>query len=313
MFISWVQKIKSPWMVMLLSIAISEFIYITVALLFLDGIPPIGLVLSFIIPSVASYPISSIMLKYHSKILDQKNELEHLNSINQKLFSTISHDIRSPISSASMLIDLTLSGTISIEENREQLKEVSSNINVLLAFLDDLLRWSKHQIEKKPLEPETFCTETILLHTIQLYKNVIVEKEIKLNIDNLKSLIHVDKGSYSFAVRNTLQNAVKYTPKGGLIMINVQEKDSNIITSIKDSGVGIPQEKIDNILYKRGYKSSKGTNQELGTGFGLRTAIEYLEPQGGKLEIDSEVNSGTEISIILPKKAVLSFLQNTHL
>ncbi|MBO6524454.1 MAG: HAMP domain-containing histidine kinase [Balneolaceae bacterium] len=305
MFTSRVQKISSPWVMVVLSVVISEIIYIVIGYLLFGEVEPIGIFFSFIIPSAIAYPISSAKLKQLAKIEAQKEELEHLDRINKRLFSTIAHDIRSPISSASMLIDLTLSGTLSVKESRVQLKEVSSNISVLLAFLDDLLLWSKYQIEKKPLKPEHFQTEELLLQLIQLYKKVISQKNIELKLGNLNSTIYMDKGSYSFVVRNILHNAIKYTSENGLIEISTKETDQHIQTIIKDDGVGMETKKIGSILSKKDYKSSKGTNQESGTGFGLRTAIEYLEEQNGELQIVSNLNEGTKISIVLPKKDTL--------
>lgn len=300
MITSRVQKINSPWLITLLSIVVSVGLYLSVSYLLFDGFEMIGLFFSLIIPATIAYPLIRAKIKQLEQIELQKEELEELNRINQRLFSTIAHDIRSPISSASMLLDLTLSGTLSVDESKKQLKEVSSNINVLMAFLDDLLLWSKLQIEKKPLKAESFCSEEILLQTVQLYQNIIAQKGIKLQLGNLKSALFMDKGSYSFAVRNIIQNAIKYTPKEGQIEVSVHESNTSIITSIKDNGVGIDPEKVQSILSKQNYNSSKGTNQELGTGFGLKTTINYLEAQNGKLEIESEKNKGTKVSIFMP-------------
>lgn len=302
MITSQVQKINSPWLIVILSTVGSFGLYFCISYLFFDGLDTIGIFFSTVIPIAISYPLSSAKIKQLNKMEKQKNELEELNEINHRLFSTIAHDIRSPISSVSMLLDLTLSDTLSIEESKKQLREVSSSINVLMAFLDDLLLWSKLQIEKEPLKAELFSTEEILLQTVQLYKNVISQKEINLTLGNLKSLIYMDKGSYSFAVRNLIQNAIKYTPKKGSIEIEVFENNTSIITTVKDNGVGIEEKKVQSILSKQIYKSSKGTNQEMGTGFGLKTTIDYIESQNGQLEIKSEKNEGTNVSIIMPKQ-----------
>lgn len=288
-----------------ISVVVSEILYIGISYLILNEIEAVGVIFSFIIPALIAYPITNVRLKQYAKIKAQKEELEHLNRINKRLFTTIAHDIRSPISSASMLIDLTLSGTLSVEESRAQLKEVSSNVNVLLAFLDDLLLWSKYQIEKKTLKPELVETEELLLQLIQLYKEVITKKNIDLKLGNLKSTVYVDKGSYSFIVRNILHNAIKYTSENGKIEISTQIKDQEIMTIIKDNGVGMDEKKIERILAKQDYQSSIGTNKEGGTGFGLRTALEYLEEQNGKLLINSSINEGTEISVVIPKTNTL--------
>ncbi len=291
---------KTPLVVAVVSIVISEMLYLSIAFFILNNVDISGVIFSFVIPAVISYPIANTKQKQIRKINEQKEELEHLNRINKRLFSTIAHDIRSPISSASMLIDLCLSGSFSPKESKEQLEELSSNITVLLVFLDDLLIWSKKQIEREPLKPELFSTEDLLLQHIELYRKIVSQKGINLKVGNIDSSLFIDKGSYSFVIRNLLHNAIKYTPENGLIEISIDEEDQFIRTVIKDTGVGIPDEKVKSILNKKDYTSSTGTKDEKGTGFGLKTAIEYLEEQNARIEIDSVLNEGTKISVLVP-------------
>ncbi len=297
---SWVQNIKSPWTVTVISILISEIVFIIIGLIFLGDIPLLGVLLSFIIPASSAYPISSILLQNQAKIEAQKNELEHLDKINKKLFTTISHDIKSPLANISPLVELIGSKSISEEEAKLFIKDLGSSVNLILEFLDDILKWSLYQINKKPLEPEIFDTEEVLSQSLSLYKHIFSQKKLTLKQGNLSSPILVDKGSYSFAIRNILQNAIKYTGSGGTIEIHVEEKYDHIITVISDNGIGMKKEQIERIKSKTNYHSTMGTDEEHETGFGLRTAIEYLEKQNGKLVIHSEKNSGTKISVILP-------------
>lgn len=300
MIVDWIEKIKSPIIITAVAVLISEIVFILIGLIFLQNISIFGVIVSFIIPIVAAYPVSSIIMRYHLKIEEQNNELAQLNRIHQRLFSTIAHDIRSPISSVSMLVDLMVTETISMEESTTQLRSVSSNIDILLQFLDELLVWSKQQIDKEPLKPDFFDTELVITQTLRLYENIIQNKNLNVTIRNISSTVFADKGSYSFIVRNVLHNAIKYTPKKGIIELRVLADEYQVITEIKDNGIGINSKTLDNILHKKPYQSENGTNDELGTGFGLKTAIEYLELQGGSLEIDSELNKGTRILINLP-------------
>ncbi|MFV1884865.1 MAG: sensor histidine kinase [Balneola sp.] len=301
MKLSGILDFKTPLVVAVFSVIISEMIYLSIAYFILDNVDISGIIFSFIIPAVISYPIANTKQKQIKKINEQKEELEHLNKINKRLFSTIAHDIRSPIASASMLIDLTLSDTLSPEESKEQLEDVSSNITVLLAFLDDLLVWSKKQIEKEPLKPELFSTEELLLQHVELYRKIISQKGINLKLGNIDSSLFIDKGSYSFVIRNLLHNAIKYTPENGFIEISVDEEEQFIRTVIKDTGIGMPEKKVESILSKKDYSSSEGTKNEKGTGFGLKTAIEYLEEQNARIEIESSLNKGTKVSVLVPK------------
>ncbi len=301
MVVAWIEKINSPWIVTLLAILISESIFIVIGLLYMGTVPLFGIIVSFVIPACSAYPVSSIMLKYHTKIQTQKNELEHLDRINKRLFTTISHDIKSPLANASVLMELVASETITIEETKSHLKSLNMSIKVLIRFLDDLLKWSRYQIDKNPLQPDVFDTEIVLAQCIELYKNIVSEKKFELKINNLSGSVFADRGSYSFVVRNVLQNAIKYTPRGGTLTIHVEENPDQIITIITDTGMGMDKVKIEKIKAKSNYLSSKGTNEEAGTGFGLKASIEYLESQNGFLSIKSEKDIGTSVSICLPK------------
>ncbi len=296
----WLQGIKSPWSIMLISIAVSEILYIGISFFFVGEVHPIGVFFSFLIPAVISFPISSAKQRFYDQIEAQRKELDQLNMLNQRLLMTISHDIRSPIAGIAMMLELISSGDLSLEEGKAQMKEVSSNIKVFLTFLDDLLRWSKYQMDKKPLEPENFCTEELLRQNLDLYEPILKEKGITLHTENLASEIYIDKGSYSFAVRNVLQNAIKYSPVNSDIRVSVTKNGEFVTTRIDDNGKGIPKTKLDKIISKDVYTSEKGTKGEIGIGFGLRAAISYLENQGGKLEINSVENKGTSVSIMTP-------------
>lgn len=296
----WLQGSSSPWFIMLISVAVSEILYIGISFLFVGEVFPIGIFFSFIIPAVISFPISAAKQRFYDEIEAQKRELDQLNLLNQRLLLTISHDIRSPISGIAMMSDLIASGDLSVEEGKVQMKELSSNIKVFLTFLDDLLRWSKYQIDKKPLKPEDFCTEELLRQNLELYKPILKEKGIRIQTNNLASEIFIDKGSYSFAVRNVLQNAIKYSPINSEIAITVSKNKEFVTTRIDDSGKGIPKEKLEKILSRDIYLSEKGTKGEIGIGFGLRATINYLENQGGKLQIETNEANGTSVSIMTP-------------
>ncbi|RNC85327.1 MAG: sensor histidine kinase [Balneola sp.] len=296
----WLQGIKSPWSIMLVSIAVSEILYIGISFLVVGVVYPIGIIFSFIIPAVISYPISYAKQRLIDEIEAQRIELDQVNTLNQRLILTVSHDIKAPISSISMMSDSIASGDLTLEEVTLHMKEISSNIKVFLSFLDDLLWWSKYQMDKKPLKPESFCTEELLKQNLELYEPILKEKRIQLTADNLASEVFIDKGSYSFAVRNVLHNAIKYSAGSSEIKISVNKNGKFVTTKIEDSGQGIPKEKLNKILSRGLYISEKGTNGESGIGFGLRATIDYIENQGGKLIIDSVENKGTSVSIMTP-------------
>lgn len=298
---SLIRKILSPFYVMLISIVVSEAAYIWASSYTGDAITFFWLALTGGVAGTLSFSFTLILVRMLSKIEKQRNELERLNQLNQELFSTISHDVRSPLTSISMVLDLATSEKISMAESVDLLQDLFLDIDHLINFLDELLSWSKHQIDNKPLIPETLCINEIISTTIQLYKRILEKKNVLVEMDKISGEVFADRGSFSFVVRNVLQNAIKFTGDGGSINISVVDFGQEIATVISDTGMGMDPQKVNEILNKGTYTSTRGTNQEKGTGFGLQASISYLEKQNGRLEIQSQRNKGTTVSIILPK------------
>ena len=253
-----------------------------------------------IIPALISYPMSYLLIRYYKKIEIQKDELQRLNEINNRLISIIAHDIRSPISGVYGILDLIELETFSKEELSFYINDLSGTVDNLLSFLDDILQWSKAQIENKEIEPELFNTQKVWTQVLALYHHNIESKNINLVANNLEQPIYADQGSYSFVTRNILHNAIKFTPKNGSILIDLTRKGNRTITTIEDNGIGITEEKLNKILFSKEWVTTVGTNDEKGTGFGLKAAAKYIEIMDGKLQIESVPGKGTKVIIDLP-------------
>ncbi len=301
MDLSGLRKVQNPYVMMLISVSISVTAYIIAA--YLSGYTI--LVFWILFTAVISGSIAFIATNYVAKMMagieQQNEELERLNLLNQELFSTISHDIRSPLTGITLLLELVRTDSLNQKDADNLFNELSLNIEHLISFLDELLVWSKRQIDKKPLKPELIETKPIIESTVLLYSRIITMKELNLKLDSISGYMLVDKGSYSFIIRNVLQNAIKFTPKGGTIEINVEQIDGNVKTVIKDNGIGMSDEKIDDILSLRSYASTVGTEDEFGVGFGLRASLSYLKRQKGSMEIVSGEDAGSTVTIIIPK------------
>jgi len=290
----------SPFKVMVISVTISVAFYLIVSMLTGSKLNAFGLSLSSIIPAVISYPMSYLLIQYYKKIEVQRNELERLNEINNRLISIIAHDIKSPISGVYGILDLIELETFSKEELSYYIHDLSGTVDNLLNFLDDILQWSKAQIENKRIEPELFNSQKTWTQVLALYHHNIEAKNIDLVANNLEQPIYADQGSYSFVTRNILHNAIKFTPENGSILIDLTKKGSRTITTIEDNGVGINEEKLNKILYSKEWVTTIGTNDEKGTGFGLKAAAKYIEIMNGKLQIESVPGKGTKVIIDLP-------------
>lgn len=296
-----IKKMFNPLFVVLFSAIVSVIIYLIIYFLFDGTYFGYGLVLSICIPVMVSFPISTIMIKHHKQIEKQKEELLRMDILNKRLFTVISHDIRSPIASLKDFTDLIVNDDLDIEKGKKYLNLLSGKIDDLLLFLNDLMIWSKDQMEFAPPKLELFNADSVINSILGLYSDLIKSKELVIIKSNINNELFTDKGNYAFVVRNIIHNAIKFTNNKGTISIDIKNIDNTICTIIKDTGVGISKENIAKILESKELFTSKGTANEIGTGFGTNMCLHYLKFLNGRLLIESEVNKGTEITIVLPK------------
>ena len=290
----------SPLKVMVISVTISIACYLLLSKLSGFEIDTFGFAMSSIIPALVSYPMSYLVIRYYKKIEVQKDELKRLNGINNRLISIIAHDIRSPISGVYGILDLIKADALPKEELDFYINDLSGTVDNLLSFLDEILQWSKAQVENKEIEPELFSPQKVWSQTLALYQHNIETKSIDLNASDLEHTIFADQGSYSFIIRNILQNAIKFTPKKGTINIHLDKKGDRTITTIEDSGIGISEENLNRILHTEEWVSTLGTDKEKGTGFGLKAAARYVQILHGNFQIESTLGKGTKVIIDLP-------------
>ncbi|NVK51641.1 MAG: HAMP domain-containing histidine kinase [Flavobacteriaceae bacterium] len=298
-----IDRLYNPFFVTLFSLIVSLAIYSLIAFSFKLEDVVIGLIISAIIPIAVAFPVSTVMIKYHKKIHAQKIKLAELDSINKKLFSIIAHDIKNPIHTLKGMVDLLTGNHLSIDEAKEHLVSLSKRLDSVLNFLEELLDWSKRQTQKDTVVHLLFNCEEVIHSVTNLLDKERVQKSIHLTLENIKQTIFTDKDMYAFLVRNLYSNALKFTPENGSIKISTATKKNQHLTIIEDSGVGISKEDLDKILDKNKWFTQKGTSNELGTGFGINTCMNYLQGINGELFIESSLGNGTKITIAIPQKS----------
>lgn len=259
-----------------------------------------GLILSTVIPITVALPVSLLINSYLQKIQTQNKKLAQLDNDNKKLFSILAHDLRSPIASLKGVLDLVGSDDLDHETSRPMLQDLSKKTDNLLDFLNEILNWSKEQMTSGNAKATPFSTSKIIEQTVDLYQEKIAEKDIKLSFGNVSGKAYADKDAYAFIVRNLLQNALKFTKPKGQIEIDVSQQKNQIVTTVKDSGIGISKEHLKKIYNAGNWFTTTGLDGEQGTGFGLNTCFRFARENKGKLVINSELNLGTEISLSLP-------------
>ena len=245
-------------------------------------------------------------IKTHIKLKKQSEELEFQNASKDKFFSIISHDLISPIGGVLNFSSILKEDykTLDLEKIGKFASIINDSAGFTLDLLKNLLEWSRIQTGRLTPNKSLFNLSKILVQNINGHSTQSSLKNIKITQDIDDNLmVEADEKMISTVVRNLLSNGIKFTPNGGEIKVSSHEKsigDKNVIeTSIQDSGIGIENEKIQNLFKIQNNYKSKGTNNESGTGLGLVLCEEFLSNNNGTIKVESELNKGSTFSFTL--------------
>jgi signal transduction histidine kinase len=208
--------------------------------------------------------------------------------------------LKGPIFSVKELINLTQTGLISNEEFIELLPEVSKNMENVAQLLENLLAWTSSQLRGEQVILETFDIKKVLTRQKQILGRIAAEKNININIDIPEEEFRVagDKNMVDLIIRNLINNALKFSRPSSEIVISVELQGNLTKISIKDFGSGISEENLKKINDGISF-TTKGQNNENGTGLGLILVREYIKKNSGKLEVESTAGVGSKFSIYL--------------
>ena len=243
------------------------------------------------------------LIRSKNKQLSQKSdELTRLNDVKDQLFQIIGHDLRKPVI-AFRKVSENMNYLIEKGEQKRLVKlgeEIEQEGKTLYNLTDNLLHWALLQKDLLTLNPTNISLGEIINENTQLFKKAFQHKEITITSDINHDHIKTDKNALNTIIRNLLDNAIKYTPKGGKINITSKEENGQLLLSIQDSGVGIEESQLKDILLGSNVESMEGTNKETGSAIGLKIIHSLIEKIGGKLQVNSEKMIGTTFSIQLP-------------
>jgi two-component system, sensor histidine kinase and response regulator len=238
-------------------------------------------------------------------IILQKEALQEANAAKDKFFSIISHDLGNLFNTlmgfSSLLI--TQGKRLKPEQKEDFIKSISQASNKGYDLLVNLLHWARSQTGAIAFEPVLLNLKTSLAETIELSCNQATAKNITLlSSFSDSTMVFADKNMLETVIRNLLSNAIKFTPVNGQVEMTVQEQENEVEIKISDTGVGIQPQDIEK-LFKIGINhSTRGTAEEKGTGLGLLLCQEFVEKNGGKIWVESEVNNGSQFYIRLPSQ-----------
>ena len=270
------------------------------------GFVLVSLVLLFVVLLLVQKHRANQLLASQKDEIDVKNDdLKELNATKDKFFSIISHDLKSPFNAilgfSSML--LAKHNSFDPNEREEAIKYVNTSAESAFKLLENLLTWSKSQSGKMEYSPQRLNLSHSVSETIEDLQGQADEKEVTiLNKVSNYSEVFADKNMLSMILRNLTSNALKFTHKGGQVSVKAERRIEDTLVSVSDTGVGISEEILSKLFTISENISTKGTNNEKGTGLGLILCKEFVEQHGGTIWAESEVGKGTTFYFTIPTK-----------
>ncbi|MDR6761046.1 signal transduction histidine kinase/Tfp pilus assembly protein PilF [Flavobacterium sp. 2755] len=244
-------------------------------------------------------------VKNGKTILRQKNKLDELNATKDQLFSIVSHDLRSSVN-ALKTSNSKLSATLETK-NYDELNQLiiqnSGIANGTYSLLDNLLHWALLQTKQLYFNKESIHLHSVIQQIEYNYKPLLLEKSITFENSVSKNIfLFVDLDSLKIVFRNLLDNAIKFSKENGQITFSANEIDSDFCqVIIQDTGIGMNENTIKELLYEGELLAKKGNSEIIGTGLGLQLCKQMIQKNSGTFDIESELNKGTKMILTFPK------------
>jgi len=241
-------------------------------------------------------------------MIESKNiQLSETIQLKNKIFSVISHDLRSPVVNILYMLNL-----LKEKEYKEKFDSFANSsieyAQMVINLLENMLVWGRGQEEKINYSPAERDLASIILTNLSIFKESADRKEISINFTQKgNSIGYFDQDLMDIVIRNLLSNAMKYTSRGGRISILVKDKSnegSGIMLKICDNGIGITEQKQKFLFSLNEIESTPGTENEKGTGLGLKLCYELVKINRGTITVESTEGEGTCFIITLPGEAI---------
>lgn len=236
-------------------------------------------------------------------LLHSKKQLEIANAAKDKFFSIIAHDLRNPFQHLVNTTELLLTNLKKAvdPETEELAKIIYNSAQYSYGLLEDLLLWSRSQMNSMEFSPLNIPLYEYVQSELKLTNNLAERKGIKLNVSIPKKMsVYADENMLKFILRNLLTNAIKFTNRGGTIILSAGMTKSFSHIQVEDTGIGMTKPEINSLFKIAKRYSNLGTEKEKGTGLGLVLCHEFVKYHGGKIQIKSKIGVGSKFKFTLP-------------
>ena len=241
--------------------------------------------------------------KFEKLIMDKNDQLHDINSIKDKFFGIIAHDLRNPFLAINGMSELLLANYKKFDQEKKikYISSIASSSKTASQLLENLLLWAKSQSDTIQFVKEEIVLEVFLMSMHEELESPLIAKDIKLEvvIDD-PAIVIADRYMLSFIIRNLVGNAIKFSERNQSIQIKAQKNKNIVVICVSDHGLGInkvDQKKLFDITEKF---TMPGTENEIGSGLGLLLCKEFVERHSGKIWVESEVGQGSSFYFSLP-------------
>lgn len=243
--------------------------------------------------------------KARDLIIEQQEELHELSKTKDKLYSIIAHDLKGALFGITGLTEL-LQNELDQHDLEDGIKGsvdlIYKSAHSASQILENLLIWTRLQTNLLELDATQFSLSECIEKCIQLYQTQANNKNVQIKFTPQNTTVYADEQMMSTVFRNLISNAIKFSSSGDSIYVEIIRIGQGYKITVKDEGMGMPKEVIDDIFNPKDRPQREGTSSEKGTGLGLLLCKEFVEMHEGEIMVESEPGSGTEFSVTFPKK-----------
>ncbi len=236
-------------------------------------------------------------------VLHDISELRRLERVRRDFVANVSHEFKTPLTAIQGFAETLLAGALDDEQNRERfLGIILEHARRLTRLTDDLLRLSQMDSDRLELEIDEVSVVQVVESCQETAQHRATENGLRLNVNIPAKLPDIagDRRRLAEVLQNLLDNARQYTPRGGEIVLSAEARGSEVVFTVSDTGIGIPQTDQPRI-FERFYRVDAARLREAGgTGLGLAIAKHLIEAQGGRIWVESEVGQGSHFHFSVP-------------
>jgi len=238
-------------------------------------------------------------------LADNYAKIKQLNESRNKIFSIIGHDLKGPVGNMKSFLDMILSKQMDLDYDEiiAFLGLLEKQSTATYNILENLLVWANSQLNNTVINPAEQKINLAIKNNIVLLEGIASKKNISINNKTSDDLIaFFDFNLISTVIRNLIANAIKFTSENGTITIDVEQNESQTVVSITDTGIGICPERLETIFDDASFETTLGTDNEKGSGLGLKLCRHFVEQHNGKIWVESEAEKGSSFIFSIPTK-----------